>query len=264
MPSDHPSDGDGDGDGNGDDWASCVRARVVAGRVAHVTERGASLRGTMVELGSHLQRVEKAAAARRQAYGLLGIVDADVLAPMVGPALLAGTRWPTRPAWRTITREGRTMIVSDALSDPWDDEYGIGFGLELVVEATERVPIVVGSWLLAAIHDASLTAAGHGGVRKLVDEMGPVSIELDGRAFAPHLRNDHGRVGVLLGVPDDDVPSWLTLPEGRARLVPITLLTVAELRHVVEHRATGRIEIARRLAASPTGFRSHPDRPSVV
>lgn len=156
------------------------------------------------------------------------------------------------------------MIVSDALSDPWDDEYGIGFGLELVIEATERVPVVIGSWLLAAIHDASLTVAGHGGVRKIIDERGPLSIELGGRAFAPSLRNEHGRVGVLLGVPDDTVPPWLTLPEGRARLVTVTLLTLVELRYVVEFGEKARIEIARRLATSPTGFRSDPDRPSLV
>jgi hypothetical protein len=218
----------------------------------------------MVDVAEHPRRIEAAAAARRQAYGGLGIVDADVLAPLLAPALLAGTRWPTRPAWRTITRDDRTMLVSDALSDPWDDEYGIGFGLELVIEATERVPVVIGSWLLAAIHDASLTVAGHGGVRKLIDELGPVSIELDGRAFPTHLRNEHGRVGVLLGVPDESVPAWITLPEGRARFVAITLLTLAELRFVVEHKAQGRTELARRIAASPTGFRSHPDRTSVV
>lgn len=215
-------------------------------------------------LADHARRVESAGAARKLAYGGLGIVDNDVIAPILGPAILAGTRWPTRPAWRTITRDDRTMIVSDALSDPWDDEYGIGFGLELVVEATCRVPVVIGSWLLAAVHDASFTVAGHGGVRKLIDDLGPVSIELDGRAFPSHLRNEHGRVGVLLGVPDESVPGWLTLPEGRARFVAITLLTLAELRFVVEHKALGRTELARRLAASPTGFRSHPDRTSVV
>ncbi|MBL8943140.1 MAG: hypothetical protein JNK45_08345 [Myxococcales bacterium] len=217
----------------------------------------------MTELGDHDTRVAAATAARREAFGKLGIVDRDVLAPMIGPALLGGSRWPTRPAWRVIHRDGRTAIASDALSDPWDDEFGVGFGLEFWIEADVPVPVAIGSWLMAAIHDVSYTAAGHGGVRRMLDELGTISIEIAGRPFPPALRNEHGRVGVLLGVPCD-LPTWLTLPEGRARLVPITLLTASELAHVVAHGDAGRIEVARRLAAAATGMRSDPGRVGVV
>lgn len=153
----------------------------------------------VTDLGDHDRRVQAAKAARRDFYGQLGIVDTDVLAPVIGPALLAATRWPSRPAWRTITRDGRTAIASDALSDPWSDEYGTGFGLDFWIEADERMPVVIGSWLMAAIHDVCFTASGHAGVRKMIDELGPISIEIAGRPFPTEMRNEHSRVGVLLG-----------------------------------------------------------------
>lgn len=215
-------------------------------------------------VGDPEQRAKAAAQARLAFWRTLGDASDDVLAPLLGPALLGGARWPTRPAWRTITREGRTAIASDALSDPWDDEYGIGFGLELWIESDGPVPVPIGSWLLAAVQEVSYTCAGHGGVRKLIDELGVISIEVAGRAFPAELHNQHGRVGVLMNVPTNDVPSWMTLPEGRARLVPLTVLTKRELDFVVERGEAGRIELARALAASPTGFRSKLDRDSVV
>jgi hypothetical protein len=217
-----------------------------------------------VTLGDHDARVRAAADARLAFWRTLGLAGDDVLAPLVGPALLAGTRWPTRPAWRTITRDARTAIASDALSDPWDTERGIGFGLELWIETDAAIGVVIGSWLLAAVQEVSYTCAGHGGVRKLVDELGTISVEISGVAFPPELHNQHGRVGVLLGVPTDDVPGWITLPEGRARLVPLTVLTRAELDHITVRGVDGRNEVARALAASAGGFRSRLDRASAI
>lgn len=218
----------------------------------------------MVELADHDTRVAAAHAARLAFWRTLGDASDDVLAPLIGPALLGGTRWPTRPAWRVITRSARTAIASDALSDPWDDEYGIGFGLELWIETDTTLGVVIGSWMLAAIQEVSYTCAGHGGVRQLMDELHTISVEISGRAFPPELHNEHGRVGVLLGTPADDVPQWITMPEGRTRLVPLTVLTLPELQYVVKNGEHGRNELARALAASPLGFRSRLDRDSVL
>lgn len=238
------------------------KSRGSAPRLGKLRNAGlASL--SVTDLGDHDARVHAAKAARREFYGQIGIVDDHVLAPLIGPALLGAARWPSRPAWRTITRDRCTAIASDALSDPWDDEFGIGFGLEFWIETDSKIPIVIGSWAMAAIHDVCFTASGHAGVRKLLDDLGPISIEIAGRPFPAELRNEHGRVGVLLGVPSE-LPEWITLPEGRARLVPITVLTHAELEHVVKRKGAGRVEVARLLAASPMGIRSSLARPSVV
>lgn len=221
-------------------------------------------RGAVTDLGPHDARIAAAAAARLQFYRSLGNADDEPLRPFAGPAAIAGTRWPSRPRWRVIERAGRTAIASDSLSDPWDDEFGIGFGLELWIETDARMGVVVGSWLAAAIEEASYTVAGHGGVRTMLDDLGTVAIEISGRAFPADARAPSGRVGILLGVPTDAVPGWITLPEGRARLVTMTVLTPGELAHITAVGVAGRTELARALEARDLGFLSRLDRDDAV
>ncbi len=214
----------------------------------------------MASSSPHAARVAAATAARLQFFRTVGNAHAEQLRPLPGPAAIAGSRWPSRPGWRVIERAGRTAIASDSLSDPWDDEFGIGFGLELWIETDAQLGVIVGSWLASAMEEASYTVVGHGGVRTLLDEVGTVTLEVSGRAFPPHARAASGRVGLLLGVPTDAIPPWFTLPEGRARLAAMTVLTPRELAYVTTTGVTGRTELARYLASSNGGFLSRLDR----
>ena len=73
------------------------------------------------EAGARMLAV--ACAARDAFYATLGTVDADVLAPLLNPALMGGPRWPSlRQAWRVIRRADSILIASDGLSDPFEDD----------------------------------------------------------------------------------------------------------------------------------------------
>jgi hypothetical protein len=223
------------------------------------------------------QRLEAAGRARQTAFQAMGEVGDYVLAPLVNPMLTGGPAWPCRPAWRVIRRpNGNLLIASDGLSDPWEDPEGPanGYGLEVYMETSdELMPAGLNSdealgqakstWLFAAVHEVSQTVAGHGAVRPLLEQLGTISVEVSGADFPEELRNEHGRVGVLLGVPAADVATTVDLAEGDLRLLPITLLTVRELDHIVTGGEEGRASVASKLAAA-TGHVSSTSRASVI
>lgn len=218
----------------------------------------------MVVTGAANGRLEAARAARLAAYARFGEVGGDVLSPVMTDG---GPAWPVRPAWRMVRGRDRVVLVSDGLSDPWTDRAGAGYGLEVYVEAPDDVlPADAGlaqlalGWVSAAVIEVSNVIANHGGVRALLDELGSVSIEIAGDRFPPALRNDHGRVGVLLGVATDRI----SYEDGDALLVSATVMTRDELAHVVDHGDDGRRTIAAALGDRDAGHVSRLARASVV
>lgn len=218
------------------------------------------------------ERVAQAGDARLAAYAAIGEPSADVLAPILGPLLTGGPEWPTRPAWRPIRRATTVALTSDALSDPWEDRPGAGYRMEVFAEgpaelwpAGVALTAIAGTWLFSVVSEISNVVAGHGGVRELLDELGAVSVEVEGDRFPAHLRNEHGRVGVLLGVPARDVPDRFRFPGGDdVRWVAITVLTREELDRVVKGGDAARVALTAALAASPAGHVSDLSRPSVA
>jgi hypothetical protein len=121
------------------------------------------------------------------------------------------------------------------------------------------------TWLFSAVSEISNLIADHGGVRPLLEEFGSVSVEIDGTRFPESLRNDEGRVGVLLGLGAPGVPERIVYPGGGdARLLPITVLTRDELAHIVAGGDAARKELVGWLATSHTGHLSVLERPSAV
>ena len=223
---------------------------------------------------TYAERLESAGNTRQAVYKTMGTPSEDVLAPLIGPVLTGGPTWPTRPAWRAIRRGETLILASDGLSDPWEDGEGegeAGYRLELFMEGPgdllpEGAPLteLAGTWLFSAVAEISNTVANHGGVRDLLEELGSVSVEVDGDRFPASLRNEEGRVGVLLGVATKDLPDRIDYADDDARLVALTVLTPDELETIVEKGAQARTAIAKALAASPTGHRSVLDRSSVI
>ena len=217
-------------------------------------------------------RLKAAGLARRAVYDRMGTISEDVLAPLIGPALTGGPRWPSRPAWRVIRRGDAIALASDGLSDPWETGAGAGYALEVFMETTEPVladgaPLtdLAKTWLFSAVAEISNLIADHGGVRPLLEEFGSVSVEIDGSRFPPALRNEEGRVGVLLGAVAQGVPDRIVYPEGNdARLLAITVLTRDELEHIVTGGDPARKELVGWLSGAPTGHVSVLDRPSTL
>jgi hypothetical protein len=217
------------------------------------------------------ERLEAAARARLAVYATMGTPSEDVLAPLIGPALTGGPTWPTRPAWRAIRREETLILASDALSDPWEEDEGAGHRLEVFMEgpgdllpAGAPLTALAGTWLFSAVAEIANTVAGHGGVRDLLDELGALSVEVSGDRFPASLRNEEGRVGVLLGASARGLPDRIVYDDDEARLVALTVLTPDELATILAGGAKARSAIAEALAASPTGHRSVLDRASVL
>src|SRR5262245_17951131 len=89
--------------------------------------------------------------ARDRFVSSLGVVDPDVLAPLINPSFRGGPMWPDlRQAWRVVRREAHTIVISDGLSDPFSDEPepNAGFGMEVLAETADPMPgQLQASWL---------------------------------------------------------------------------------------------------------------------
>jgi hypothetical protein len=205
------------------------------------------------------QLIEQSAEAREALFARLGEVQAGALTHAAEAGLVGAPRWPAqRQAFRVVRRPGgMLMIVSDGLSDPFDDLQAegnvAGFGLEFFVLTPEaELPgasagEVKQSWQFQLLYTVCSLAAGHGGIRNIIDDMGLLSTEAEGVAGAmpeggraAHV-NRAGRVGALLGLTAPGVPELVEgMPLTSARLVNVKLLTLAELRLITERGAEGR------------------------
>ncbi|MGN6543606.1 MAG: hypothetical protein ACTHK7_01040 [Aureliella sp.] len=214
-------------------------------------------------------RDNQATYAARDAFAsALGVVSPDVLAPLVNPSFMGGPAWPDlRQAWRVIRRTNGIAIMSDGLADPFDDtdEPNCGFGLEVIAETPDPLPSQLErSWLFELVYGISQQCANHGGVAEIVDELGIVSLELPVGDSLQSLANDEGRVGVLLGVPADDIPRHFQLPAGAALALTATLLFPSELEFVVANGSEGRSQLADRLAENGIHHRSSLTRSPLI
>jgi hypothetical protein len=168
------------------------------------------------------QLTEQSEAARLKLYCKLGILQEFALTQSTG--LTTALKWPCGAAkFRVIQRHnGNILIVSDGLSDPFDDlqsEANVnGFGLEFYIEtpAGEIGPSaaeIKASWQFQLLFTVCSLAAGHGGIRHIIDDMQLLSTEAEGVAESipsEHRQmhvNGSGRVGALLGLNDVDSAS---------------------------------------------------------
>lgn len=206
--------------------------------------------------------------ARERCANLLGTVDTDLLVPVINPSFRGGPQWPSfRQAWRKVRRNSRTLILSDGLSDPFQDDPwpNAGFGVELLVETSDDLaPDVQDSWLFALIYELSQQAAHNGNFREQSDQHTLFSMDItppDGlEAFA----DAEGYVGVLLGMPAPEYElDWHT-PGGLIRLVTAKLLFPQELALIIREGRKGREKLAELFSRDGTNHLSSLSRQSVV
>ncbi|KAL6767646.1 hypothetical protein ACKKBF_B36065 [Auxenochlorella protothecoides x Auxenochlorella symbiontica] len=229
--------------------------------------------------------VEQSSAAREKLWSSLGTLEPFALSQNLSAAAATGPKWPAlQQSFRLIHRpNGSVLLVSDGLSDPFDDvqESGgnvNGYSLEFFIEtpASElgtSPADVKASWQFQLLFTVSQLAAGHGSIRSIIDDMELLSTEAEGVAEAvpeaargAHV-NRAGRVGALLGLHDPSmgIPAFIpNMPLTDVRLVNIKLISLAELKLITDRGAHGRRRLAELFAAQPGALVSSLERPSVL
>lgn len=216
----------------------------------------------------------------------VGAVEQDVLGHVISPSFLGGPDWPsTRQAYRIVRRGDSVIIATDGLSDPFDGapELGNGFEMELFLEtgdlaegprgALGDVSPLMRSWALEVMRAVAGTVANAGGITHQLDTHGVLSVELPGASEAPHLIDqiparfvtEDDCVGVLVGGPAPDFATRLEdMPLSPVTLVPVVLITAAELEHVRAEGRKAREALVQQLIAAGHGHRSRLQRPDLV
>jgi hypothetical protein len=216
--------------------------------------------------------LERTIEARKRFWQKVGQLDPDVLSFLINPAFTGGPYWPAmRQAFCKINTENTVILASDGLSDPFDDEEEAnqGFQLECYIE-TEDISLetdiseVSRTWVFQLLYQIAQNMAAHGGVKKLLDQYGVLSMEVYNVDVPDQWVNEEGRVGLLLGIESPGIPSVIRLPFGETRLVSIKLLTLRELDFVLEHGTEGRWKLVELFQKQGSFHRSSLNRESVV
>jgi len=238
------------------------RAGVTGAKFEEVTGPSAISRDERERNRRLIELREQTDTARKAFWRTLGRLDEEAFIPIV-----VGGGWPARrQVWRVIHRaEGRTLVVTDGLSDFFVDrvEPSVGFGLELALETNEPLGDVEKSWPLLLLERMGNELAEHERVREKV-KASFLSMEVAGHGMPEPLLTKEGRVGVLLGMEASTLPGCFTMPAGEVRLVTVKVLMPVELAYLLEHGKRGRDELVRRFVQEGQAHLSRAWRQSVV
>lgn len=232
----------------------------------------------------------EASQARRDAFwNDVGTVERDLLGHLISPALLGGPAWPTtRQAYRVVRRDGGAILIAtDGMSDPFDGAGPVppvnGFECELFIEVTDlpmahrgapgEVDPIKHSWAFELLAHVAGMIADAGGAKAQLDRYGVLSMELPGvsrsdaiaAALPPRFVTADDALGILIGGPAPDFPDRIAdMPLSPVRLVPIVILTAAELAEIRAGDEETREAIAERLGGTMSGHRCDFVRASIV
>ncbi|VVM98542.1 hypothetical protein PS683_03210 [Pseudomonas fluorescens] len=204
----------------------------------------------------------------------VGTVEKDVLAYLISPSLTGGPYWPsTRQAYRVVRRGNNIVLATDGLSDPFDDAEGLGngFEMELFLETADIPDNARGtlgdvdplrhSWAFELLEHVAKTVANAGGITHPLENHGVLSLELPGFSQS-HLMSDQ-LPDLFVTAPD--FPTRLDdMPLSPVQLVPVVLITAAELEYVRTGGRAAREDLVARLQAAGVGHVSCVYRESVV
>ncbi len=184
--------------------------------------------------GARQEAIRESRRLREDAYRQMGTLAEAVLAPVLSPIFTGGSSWPAgRPQYRIIKTPVSTVVISDGLSDCFEDEdQGIqrnGYGLECYMEF--RGSLTMADFQRHFVHDVlaqvTQTAIRHGGLVGLLEKSGAVSMQISGVDLPSKWLND-GNAGVLL-FQGSSAPGEITLNLQKVKLVGCRLLTGDEL-----------------------------------
>lgn len=212
---------------------------------------------------------EEICAKRDQLWASIGLINADLLVPLINPAFAGLPQWPDlRQAYRTIKlANGGTIIATDGLSDPFHNSHPKkadtqGFGLELCVMSTPVIENVPSSWIFSLLYQASLQVANHGRFSELLDKYQLLSLELYDTSVPTEFQNEQ-RVGVMMGLSSRVVPELIQTEAQSIKLVSVMLLTQSELAQA-KLSPEDRIEVGKKIIEQYGEPISSLDRKSVI
>jgi hypothetical protein len=221
-----------------------------------------------MEVSMDEEFLQRTYQAREEYLRRLGTLDDLLLAPLINPGLQGGPVWPDlRESWRTVRNQGRTIIVSDGLSDPYKQESdpNVGLGIEILGATDDPLEDEVQStWLFKLVYAVSQQAAAHGGFRELIDELGLLSMELRAPSDMTSLATAKGHLGVLMGVQPPDFSTEWQLPAGLVKVITVKALHPSELACAAEKGDEGRKRLGDLFAADGSYHLSSLRRKSVI
>jgi hypothetical protein len=243
--------------------------------------------GDLTEAEAANQAVREAGeACLDRHWNAVGTVERDVLSYLISPSFSGGPYWPsTRQAYRVVRRGETIILATEGLSDPFDDTEGMGngFEMELFIETADIPEHAYGplgevdpfkrSWAFELLEHVARTVAEAGGITHQLEQHGALSLELPGLSQSHHMSDqlpklfvtDDDCAGVLLGAPEPDFPTQLNdMPLSPVRLVPVVLITAAELEYVRSGGRAAREDLVSRLTAAGVRHMSSLHRASVV
>lgn len=206
---------------------------------------------------------------RDELYSSIGNVEPDVIAHLINPAFMGGPAWPAlRQAFSIVHRGGNTIVISNGLSDPFDDveEINSGFGIEIYAETKERIEGPISqSPLFKLVYATAQQAAHSGQMADFVRKYEVITMELYADDCGLYeFQNEKGMVGIIIGVEHPDIPKKFDFPGGEVILASVQVLTPEELNYVAEARAEGRKYLHEKLKASGIYHFLSPGRKSLV
>jgi len=170
--------------------------------------------------------------AREKVLKTLGDLDQDSMLPVMNPHFMGGPRWPSmRQSWRIIRKPNSTIVISDGLSDPFEEEnIPLGFKVEVCAEAPEKWDDIRDSWLFDLVYQTSQLVAYFGNVYEMLEgRYITLSTVVSVCGIPENWENENGKVGILLGFPTNNIPSHMELKDGKIRIRTIKLLHPKEL-----------------------------------
>lgn len=216
---------------------------------------------------------DRSAEARGRFWSALGPASDRILS-----SAPAGSLWPGgHEAYRLVHRGSAILLATDGLSDPVAEEAAAnGFGIELFVEGPgEGAPAQVAGdgWMLEVLRRVAAIVAEEQGILRPLERHGPIPLELtnvsSSAAIAArlpaHFLAADDVLGVMIGGPDPDFATSIEgMPLSPVRVVPVVLLTAAELGEIRAGDSDTRDAVLARLAASGAGHCSDLQRDSIV
>ncbi len=219
------------------------------------------------ETGAFGRLLDATVAARCAYFRTLGEPDANAWHTLVNPVLRAEPAWPVRPGWQRVRADGRTIIASSGLTDPFaDDRPNVGFGVEVAVATEDELPAALGPcWLLELVQELSFQAARDARFHLRHAKFGTFLMGVHNALEASREWSDEtGTMGFLVGLPTPLVPATIPLPAGSAELLVAKLLTPAEYAYVAANGLAGAKRLVERFTKDGTHHLSSLERASAV